>query len=194
MPNPETKPAFQPLFIGQRNDEEVVFILWRHWYTVVAPILKAVLIIGLSFASPLWLNATGLIFSYAITATIYYLWIVFWIGYAVSQYLNWYQDRFIVTNQRIIDIDQRGLTRRRVAEVELDRIQHVAHAVVGVFPTMLNFGTIIIQAAGGHELELRQVSEPAGVQEEITQLVKLATADTPVTAEELIDFIKERRI
>ena len=59
---------------------------------------------------------------------------------------------------------------------------------------MFNFGTVIVQSAGASDLTLEQVANPALVQEDITRLVKEITAEKPVTAAELIEFIKDRRI
>jgi len=186
--------AFTPEFPGQREDEEVVLVLFKHWYMVVTPMVKAIGIILLSFAIPIWLHFANFIFSYGVTTSIYYLWMVFWIGYMVYHYINWYRDRFILTTQRLINVDQRGMVNRRVAEVELDKIQNITHVIAGVFPTVLNFGTVIVQSAGANDLNLEQVANPALLQEDITRLVKEATAEKPVTATELIEFIKDHRI
>lgn len=190
MPNPS---EFIPEFAGQRESEIIALILLKHWYIVVAPILKALLIIVLSFALPLWLHLTGWIFSYKFTAVLYYFWLVFWVGYIVYAYLNWYRNRSIFTNERIVNVDQRGLFNRRVSEVELDKVQNITYAVKGVFATMLNFGTIIIHTVGAGELTLTHMADPASIQKEITQLIKTALANQPVTAEELVDFIRTKR-
>ena len=122
MNRPSQATDFVPEFVGQREDEEVVLVLFKHWYMVVAPMLKAILIILISFVIPIWLNFANFIFSYGLTTLIYYLWLVFWIGYMIYQYINWYRDRFIITTQRLINVDQRGMLHRQVAEVELERV------------------------------------------------------------------------
>ncbi len=194
MNRPSQATDFVPEFVGQREDEEVVLVLFKHWYMVVAPMLKAILIILISFVIPIWLNFANFIFSYGLTTLIYYLWLVFWIGYMIYQYINWYRDRFIITTQRLINVDQRGMLHRQVAEVELERVQNITHVIRGVAATMFNFGTVIVQSAGASDLTLEQGANPALVQEDITRLVKEITAEKPVTAAELIEFIKDRRI
>lgn len=160
-----------PQFPGQREDEEIVMVLYRHWYAVAVPAVKALLIILLSFVIPLWLHLAGLIFSYAISTTIYYLWIVFWISYIVYGYLNWSRDRSIVTDQRIVNIDQKGLFRQRVSEVELEQIRSITHEIIGFFPTLLKFGTVFINTEGTG-IALKQVPDPVGIKEDIIQLTK----------------------
>lgn len=162
-------------FPGQREHEEVSLVLFKHWYTLVEPIVRSILIILASFVVPFWLGVADWIFSYGLSATIYYAWLVFWLVAIVYDYLNWSRDRYIITTERIIGIDQRGLFSRRVSEIELDRIQNVTHAVDGLFATAFNFGTITIQSAGANDLAVRQVPRPGEIQEEITRLVKEVT-------------------
>ncbi len=190
MANPE---EFIPGFIGQREGEKIEIILFRHWYFVALPIIQAITIILLSFIIPISLHWMKWIFSYGLTTFLYYGWLVFWMGFMLYRYINWYRDRFIITSERIIDVDQRGLFSRKVSELELDKVQNITHTVTGIAATMFNFGTIIVQSAGAGEIALKQVGDPAGLQEEITHLVKTASHDKPVTANELIDFIKQKR-
>ncbi len=190
MANPE---EFVPEFIGQREGEKIELVLFHHWYFVALPIIQAITIILLSLIIPISLHWMKWIFSYGLTTLLYYTWLVFWIGFMLYRYINWYRDRFIITSERIIDVDQRGLFSRKVSELELDKVQNITHAVTGIAATMFNFGTIVVQSAGAGEIALKQVGDPAGLQEEITRLVKAASNDKPVTANELIDFIKQKR-
>jgi len=185
---------FIPEFPGQREDEEILMILNKHWYTIAMPLVKGIAIILFSFVVPIWTGFMGTIFSYAIGAIIYYLWIIFWIAYILYEYYHWYRDKFIITDHRIIDIDQQGMFSRQVSEIELDRIQNVTYTVAGFFQTLFNFGTVTIQSVGNNELTLEHIADPATCQREITALVKKVTEDTPVTAEELLKFIKDKRI
>jgi uncharacterized membrane protein YdbT with pleckstrin-like domain len=61
---------------------------------------------------------------------------------------NYYLSLQIVTNQRIVDIDQKGLFNREVNELPLANIQDVSHKLNGFLGTIFNFGNVIIQTAG----------------------------------------------
>lgn len=180
----------QPEFPGQRAGEEVVFILFKHWSVLAKQILKAGLIILLSLAIPIWFGFAPVIFQHALTTISYYGWHVFWIGYMVIAYLTWFKDRFILTTERIINIDQTGLWSRKVHEIELIQVQHVSHEVRGLLATILNFGHITIQASGAPDLVLDDIAEPAEVQEDVKILVKENGTNQPLTATELIKLIK----
>jgi len=133
------------------------------------------------------------IFNSGVIAFVYIAWLIFWVSYLAYEYINWYRDRFIITNQRIVNVDQRSMFSRRVSELEFDRVQDIAHEVGGVFAAALNFGNVIIQSAGSRDMTIKDIARPAELQDIIVRLVKEATADPPVTAEEMIDFIKNNR-
>lgn len=188
MPKTEEPEEIYQEFVGQRDDEEVVVILLKHWYTLVQPIAIALGVIILTFAFPMWLGITEWIFRYGITAAIYYLWLVFWVIKIVYEYITWYQDRYIITDERVIDINQKGIFHRQVSEVEITNIQSIIHKISGPAATVLNFGNVIIKSAGGDEIELRQVGYPAEVQEEVTRLMKGGTSKPK--SEDIADFLK----
>src|SRR3989338_2809820 len=54
----------------------------------------------------------------------------------------------IVTNKRVIDSDQITITRHRISEAHLNRIQEVSADVNGLWGQILNYGNVSIQSAG----------------------------------------------
>jgi hypothetical protein len=61
---------------------------------------------------------------------------------------NYYLSLQIVTSQRIIDIDQKGLFSREVNEMPLANIEDVSYKQDGFWATIFNFGNVILQTAG----------------------------------------------
>ncbi len=180
---------FIPEFPGQREDEQVLLVLYKHWFTIFYAIAKSLLVILLSIVVPIWLGFADFIFSFPVTAFLYYAWLVYWVGTILYDYINWFKDRYIVTTQRIIDINQKGMFKRRVSEIELEKVQHLTHTVLGVFATIFNYGTVVIQSAGSHDLTLDHIGSPADIQEDITRLVKDVTLHQGIDPQ-LIDLIK----
>src|SRR3989337_1965274 len=93
-----------------KDDEAVVAIVRKHWVTLVFPVLVVVAALGLligfvdvffrnPYGSAVWLGLLALILAYA--------------GY---RWVLHYFDSFIITDLRIIDIDQTGLFKRTVSE------------------------------------------------------------------------------
>jgi uncharacterized membrane protein YdbT with pleckstrin-like domain len=61
---------------------------------------------------------------------------------------NYYLSLQIVTSERIIDIDQKGLFLREVNELPIDNIEDVTYKQNGFWGTIFNFGDVIVQTAG----------------------------------------------
>lgn len=101
---------------------------------------------------------------------------------------------FILTEQRIVDVDQRGFFHRVVSETTYDKVQDVSYVVKGVLPTMLKFGTVLVQTAGSSaNLELQGVREPQRVQDLILRLQRETarhSSTDQLSADELLAMIQ----
>ncbi|MBZ9572469.1 PH domain-containing protein [Patescibacteria group bacterium] len=74
---------------------------------------------------------------------------------------NYYLDCWIVTNERTIHTELRGLFSRVLSSVNHNRIQDITVDVHGFFPTLLRFGDLHIQTAGEfREFVFRQIPDP----------------------------------
>lgn len=147
-----------------KNEEELLRVV-RRTLAVIAPSLvgSSLLVLADFFLLAWWLQyrAWGLAGFAAVLVIA-----AWWAGRAV--YL-WTMNVFIVTTKRIIDIDQRGLFQRTVAEAPYDKIQDVRYTVKGLWATVFSFGTIIVQTANSSSnLELNGVKHPVELQTLIT--------------------------
>jgi len=74
---------------------------------------------------------------------------------------NYYLDYWIVTNERTIQTELRGLFSRVLSDVNHDRIQDITVDVKGFLPTIFHFGDLHIQTAGEfREFVFRQIPDP----------------------------------
>lgn len=98
---------------------------------------------------------------------------------------------FIITNQRIIDIDQRGFFDRTVSETTYDKIQDVSFKLKGIAQTLWHYGSIIIQTAGNQaNIELHGVKDPEKVQQMITEIQKENSQGDLISASEIAKIIQ----
>lgn len=105
---------------------------------------------------------------------------------------TWRHNLLVITNQRVIDIDQHGWFERNVAEAAYDKIQDVRYTIRGLWPTMFRYGTIVLQTAGSTtNLELDAVERPVDIQRLITDLQRAArpSASKDMTAAELLTVV-----
>ncbi len=86
-------------------------------------------------------------------------------------YIAWYFSVFIVTNQRFIQITQKGLFHRSVSDLGLQHIQTVNYEIAGLEQTMLGFGTIVVQTYMG-DLVVHNVHHPAKIQKKIVSVLR----------------------
>jgi membrane protein YdbS with pleckstrin-like domain len=152
---------------------------WRkHW--IYLSRITAVGIVATLFLG--WL--TGWVARYhqdGVTTAIVVLWLAV-IGWVAWRYADWYHDRFILTNKRIMAIS--GLVKRKVGMMPLLRVTDMKYEQS---PTgrMLGYGTFVLESAGQdqalrevrflpnpNELYLRIVEEmyePEAVEARLTQ-------------------------
>ena len=77
--------------------------------------------------------------------SIYYLSVML---FFYTSFVEFYLDLHIITNDRLVDINQITLFARKIAEVDLYQIQDVSSTVKGIFATFFNYGYVEIQTAG----------------------------------------------
>jgi hypothetical protein len=161
-------------FEGQKVDEEVILILKRHRLTLLRPVVILAVLWGLwvflfSKYQASWVTSYPL---FVILGVSIYESVVHWFLYS--------SNLAIVTDQRVIDVDQKSLFHRTVSEATLDKIQDATVEVKGVLPTMFNYGTVHVQTAGAQEvLDLDWIPDPFTVQQRILNLTKKSERKEP---------------
>ncbi len=152
-------------FDDQLEDEEVLFVFRKHPVVMRKGLIIAMLAILLgtlpSLIKPEYIYlfgglAGGLLLSVIIFSP-------FWI--------SWHYSVFIVTDQRLIQITQKGLWRRSVVDIGLNQIQMVNYEVGGLQETLLGFGTIMMQTFVG-DLVIHDVHHPATIQKKILTILR----------------------
>lgn len=89
----------------------------------------------------------------------------------LPDWISWRFSNFIVTDQRFIQITQKGLFHRSVADLGLNQIQSVNYEISGLQETLLGFGTIKMQTYVG-DLVIHDVHHPASIQKTIATILR----------------------
>jgi uncharacterized integral membrane protein len=89
----------------------------------------------------------------------------------MPSWISWYFSVFIVTNQRLIQITQKGLFKRSVVDIGIDKIQTISYQINGLQETLLGFGTIVIQTFVG-ELIIHEVHHPKVIQKRLAEILR----------------------
>jgi uncharacterized membrane protein YdbT with pleckstrin-like domain len=163
---------------NQKEFEKTVLAIRRHW---VMP-LKITLLFLLGAALPVIFyyitqvsypellrgEATYAIFILVLSAYVLAIWLLYF-----NSLIDYYLDVWIVTNERIINIEQKGLFSRTIAELKLYRIQDAKAEVKGIIHTLLDYGTITVQTAGEEaHFVFKQCPEPYRISRQILEMVE----------------------
>jgi len=164
---------------NQLPGEEVLYIIRRDLFILFKRVLFFILLIILPLVFFYLLLITKSVFilgdvSHALVVlgtSAYYLFI--WLFFFFS-FIDYYLDVWIITNERIIDIQQRGFFSRVIAEQKLFRIQDVTSEVNGLIPTMFRYGDCHIQTAGAKQRFLfHEVPNPDKIRDNIIKLAEM---------------------
>lgn len=105
-------------------------------------------------------------------------------------WVDYYFDIWIITNERIVNIEQKGLFTRHVSELRYNKIEDITTEVTGFIPTVLNFGDVQIQTAAEQaEFRFRTISDPYHIKSVIMDLQKKTEKNS---VESFGEMIKEK--
>jgi hypothetical protein len=165
--------AEEPAFPGQHENEEVRMLFRQH-----PLVMRKVLIVGLlaillavtPLAFPVAWNDPKvsdflLKIAFGTPVIVFLVWTYRW--------LAWYYTVYIVTNQRILAITQKGLFDRKVEEWQLDAITNVNYHINGFQAVLFGYGDIVAKTYIG-DLEIRTVHKPVEIHEQLLREVRKA--------------------
>jgi hypothetical protein len=132
-------------FTEQDDAEEIILVMRPHWFTNVSWVILAIGMLifpMLAHFLPVWgevslkYQTLGVLFWYMVT-----------LAFCLEHFLSWYFDVYIITDERVIDIEFNNLLDKKFAEAKISMIQDVSSRVAGISQTMLNYGDVRIQTA-----------------------------------------------
>jgi uncharacterized membrane protein YdbT with pleckstrin-like domain len=131
------------------SDEEVILLIRKHWLQFLPIIFSSTILLflaGIFFILPGIKGLTEQYYYLAIAA------VSIMASFAIlSLQVAWILNRLtfgILTNKRIIDIDQTSLFNRQVTQARLDKIEDITVETNGFLRTILNVGQIHVMTAG----------------------------------------------
>lgn len=130
-----------------RDWEKLIMTLHRHWIILLFHLMYLVILIITSLVLVVYkseiMSITG--------GAIYWASIsLFWIIFLTFMFLDWINDEldlFIITDTRIVGIDQISALTRSVSECSLDRVQEVNAHTAWLLQTIFGFGDVHIHTA-----------------------------------------------
>lgn len=88
------------------------------------------------------------------------IWVLYWAARALLNWYRYHHDIWVITNQRIIDSFKAHPFNLRVSTADLVNVQDMSVNKNGLLPTLLNFGNIDCETAGGPEQDFKITGVP----------------------------------
>lgn len=156
-------------FQERNQDEQILLVLRQHWFSNVSWIITAIFMLFLPFLFNFIPSFNGFFGNLQFILSL--SWYLMTFAFAFEKFLSWYFDVYIITDERVVDIDFNNLINKHYSEAELSVIQDVTSKVIGLSQTIFNYGTIYIQtAAEVPEIQFEKVPNPEKVIKVLQQL------------------------
>lgn len=170
----QTTQTTNKLFPSQEQEEKIFLIIRKHWFNYVIFFFVDFLLLIPIMALLIYVaNNPGFLGTDwgAITIIVLSILVLTMLGAQLYGFVSYYLDIYIVTDQRIVDINQNGLFSRDISELHLHQVQDVNAKVDSFWGTLLHFGDVYIQTAGEREnFVFKSIPNPYTVSKQIIDL------------------------
>lgn len=155
--------------------EELLKTVRKHWFVIVMELFGSFVMLLLPFfllffvlQFPDAISAINIDLSNYISLITFTIasWSIFSLMAGFMIWTHYYLDFWIITDRRIILVNQIHFFNRNVSIFRLERLQDIEFTVKGFIPTLLNFGEISAQTASAFESNFRTrgMPDPRGLQ------------------------------
>jgi len=154
-------------FVGQREGEKVLFVFRHHIIAMRKGFYMLLIPLVITAIPPLIWRYNLELFLLPIGGLV--------LGLLLFSYhlILWYFTIYIVTDQRIRQVTQRGFFGKDVIELRLSKVQNISYNVPGFSGEIFQFGTIVIQTYVG-DLVIQKVEHPDKIYNQLQDAVNSA--------------------
>lgn len=175
---------YRQSFPSQDPDENVYIFLRRSLLNFLPTALLAVVLFGFGLVMGILFTLPGLSlltgFSRQVAVVFVGVYMLFAGLFFAVAWLDFYFDVSVLTNKRLVDINQNRLFSRTVSELQLEDIEDVTALQTGILETLADFGDVEAQTAGATDRFLiNKVPFPREVANLINELSSQAKEGVP---------------
>lgn len=166
-------------FETQHENEEVILLGRRHPITN----LGWLFLTSVAVFIPMYWQSFPF-FSVLSELTITKVTIVWYLGlifYVIQNSLLWFYNVYIVTDERLVDVDFVGLLNKTVNVADLNNLEDVNYSQNGLIDSIFNIGNVVVQTASEQKtpdaageasaFTFEKISDPDKVAQVISQLI-----------------------
>ena len=157
-------------FEGQHEGEELLFVFRRHIIAMRKGFYSLLIPFAITAIPPLIWQDNLMLFLLPVGGLL--------LGLILFSYhfIMWYFTVYIVTNERIRQVTQKGFFGKDVVELRLAKIQNISYNIPGFAGEVFRFGTIIIQTFVG-DLVIHKAEHPSEIYNKLQDAVHKASAE-----------------
>lgn len=139
--------------IPNLNDDESIYVFVRSYYLAFVPwmllgvamFIMGVIIISIAYTTFPEVQTNPMANNILVVlVSSYFLLIIPFIAVA---FIDYYYDLHVVTDRRLVDIDQHSLFVREINELALEEVQDVTSRTVGILGSVFDFGFVSIETS-----------------------------------------------
>jgi len=157
-------------FETQDDEEEVVLFVRQHPIVNLKWILLVILLLSLPSVFTFFPPYSNLPTNYQFVMILGWYMLVF--GYALAKFMGWFFNIYILTDERIVDVDFHNIFFRKISTAKIEEIQDVNVQSSGAFQTFFGYGSVFVQtAAEVSQFEFLSVPHPDKIGKIINQLI-----------------------
>ena len=140
-------------FEAQNDKEQVLLLMRRHPITNLwwAALLAFLLFVPLFWGDFPLIASLSSLTNLGLTV-FWYMGLAF---FALQNLLLWFYNVYIVTDERIIDVDFFGLLYKNVNATQIRKVQDVNYSQVGMFSSIFNYGNVIVETSAAQKSDDR---------------------------------------
>lgn len=144
-------------FISVSHTDESIFVFARPYILAFLPWLTigiCLVLAGVFFATFVPSAFPELVsnpYDYNIYVVIVSAYFLLIIPFFTVGFIDYYYDLLIVTDRRMLDIDQNSLFSRNISELALEQVEDVSSPTTGILQTLFDYGDVVVQTAGAKE-------------------------------------------
>lgn len=162
-----------PRFSWLEPGELPLKIIYRHKYFLLVQLLVpglvflvvlALIVWALTASQPLWLIPLAPLELAVLLISLYI-------------YIDWRNDVYLVTNQRVISRERKGLFQENFAAAPLSAVQDISQVQLGILSRLWSYGDLIVETAGEKgQVAFRAIPNPAEVRDFIFSQIERTRA------------------
>lgn len=161
-------------FEDQEPNETILLFLRRDKITNIPWILTSMLLILFPILLMIVFQISGNPFGFLsqfqfVVSLLYFLCII---TYIFINFINWFYNISLITNERVIDVDFYNIINKSVSATKISLISDVSFSQSGTIQTVFDYGNVLIQtAAAVDKFELERIPRPHEVVQILESLI-----------------------